>query len=135
MLSKSVLFMLDARLDLTAEESASVRKYALGDQVIYNSAASRKHLEAADQAAARETAGGIVSQLAQVAMHRLSLNITIDSLGKGQHIECKDLPELIAAEDAIREAARSTRAFLDIAKTFDGREIVVDFEAAPELAA
>jgi hypothetical protein len=134
-LSKSVMFMLDARLDLTAEEAANVKKYKLGEEVIYNSAASRKHLEGAAEAAVRETAGSFVSQLARTAMHRLSLNITIDGLTKGQHIECKDLIELLAAEDAIKQAARTARAYLEIAKTFDGREVVIDLEAGHELAA
>ena len=134
-LSKSVMFMLDARLNLTTEEAANVRRYALGNEVIYNSAASRKHLEAAAEAYSRETAGSLLSQLAHTAMHRLSLNITIDGLVKGQHIECKDLQELIAAEKAITQAARTTHAFLDIAKTFDGRELVVDLETEHDLAA
>jgi hypothetical protein len=78
-LSKSVMFMLDARLDLTAEEASNVQKYKLGEEVIYNSAASRKHLEGAAEAALRETAGSFVSQLARTAMHRLSL--TSPSMG------------------------------------------------------
>lgn len=135
LMSKTVLFMLDARLELNAEEAASVRKYALGSQVIYNSAASRKHLEAAATAVVQETAGSFVRMLASSAMARLSLNITIDSLTKGQHIECKDLDELLAAEEALKQACRSALSYLDIAKTFDGREIVVDFNAPAEIAA
>ena len=44
MLSKSVVFCLDARADLTQEERHLIDKYKLGSQVIYNSAASAKHL-------------------------------------------------------------------------------------------
>jgi hypothetical protein len=135
MLSKSVMFMLDARLDLTPEETANVRKYALGNQVIYNSAASRKHLEAAGTAAVQEYAGSFAKMLASSALARMSLNITIDGLTKGQHIECKDLDELIAAENAIIQAARATRNYLEITKTFDGREDVIDLDAEHELAA
>jgi hypothetical protein len=134
-LSKSVMFMLDARLDLNAEEVANVKKYKLGEQVIYNSAASRKHLEGAAEAAIRESAGSFVSQLARTAMHRLSLNITIDGLTKGQHVECKDLDELIAAENAIKQAAHATRTYLEIAQTFDGREVIYDLDAEQALAA
>ena len=134
-LSKSVMFMLDARLDLTAEEAANVRKYALGNQVIYNSAASRKHLESAATAVIQDTAGSFVQTLASSALSRLSLNITIDGLTKGQHIECKDLDELIAAENAIRQAAQATHTYLEIAQTFDGREVVYDLDAEQALAA
>ena len=134
MLSKSVVFCLDAVLDLDAEEAASVRKYALGSQVIYNSAASRKHIEGVAIAAVQETAGSFVSSLAHAAMARLSLNITIDSLTKGQHVECKDLDELLGAESAIMNAARATRTYLEMVKTFDGRETVIDLDAEAEAA-
>lgn len=135
MLSKSVMFMLDVRLDLTAEEAANVKRYKLGDLVVYNSAASRKHLEVAAEAAVRETAGSFVSYIARTTMARLSLNITVDGLTKGQHVECKDLDELIAAENAITQAAQATHTYLEIAKTFDGREVIVDLDAQQALAA
>jgi hypothetical protein len=135
MLSKSVIFCLDAVLDLDADEAASVHKYGLGNQVIYNSASSRKHLENAATAAVQEAAGSFVRMLASSAMARLSLNITIDGLTKGQHIECKDLDELMGAESAITQAARSTHAYLEIAASFDGREIVVDIGEERALAA
>ena len=135
MLSKSVMFMLDARLDLTAEEAANVKKYKLGEQMVYNSAASRKHLENAATAAIQESAGSFVRMLASGALARLSLNITIDGLTKGQHIECKDLEELIAAENALKQAAQATHTYLEIAKTFDGREVIYDLDAEQALAA
>lgn len=134
-LSKSVMFMLDARLDLTAEEAANVKKYKLGGQVIYNSAASRKHLEAAATAVVQETAGSFVRVLASNALARLALNITIDGLTKGQHVECKDLDELIAAQDAITQAAHATHTYLEIARTFDGKEDIFEIGAERELAA
>jgi hypothetical protein len=135
MLGRSVMFMLDARLELTEEEAANVKKYGLGDEVIYNSAASQNHAEAAAEAVARDSVGSFLNVLAQAAMHRLSLNITIDGLVRAQHVECKDLAELIAAEKAIRQAAHTTRAFLETARTFDGREIVVDLEAEHQIVA
>ena len=134
-MSKTVMFMLDARLELNAEEAASVRKYALGGQVIYNSAAARKHLEAADPDRYEDTALGTARFFTRLAMAKLSLNITIDGLTKGQHIECKDLDELLGAEEALKQACRSALSYLDIAKTFDGGEIVVDFNAPTEIAA
>jgi hypothetical protein len=73
--------------------------------------------------------------IAQAAMHRLSLNITIDGLVKGQHIECKDMAELMAAENAIRQAAHTTYAFLESARTFDGRELIVDPQTGKALTA
>ena len=136
-MSRNVTFMLDARLDLNAEEAASVRRYGLGKLVVYNSAAAEKHREqlsrALDDMERRE--GGIFRARLHAAMIRLSLQVTIDSLTRGQHIECKDLDELLGAEDAIKEACESARAYIKVAKTFDGREEVIDFDASVGVAA
>ena len=60
-------------------------------------------------------------------MMALTLRVTVDSLMSGQHIECKDLDELIGAEAAIRDACENIKAYLETAVTFDGREEVVEF--------
>jgi len=134
-MGKTVMFMLDARLDLTAEERARVSKYKLGDMIVYNSASSRKHMEGAARTTADEGFGSFLSGMAHAAMSRLSLNISIDGLTKGQHIECKDMDELLGAENAIRQAAQATQGYLSIAETFDGREVVIDISEEAALAA
>jgi hypothetical protein len=60
-------------------------------------------------------------------MMALSLNVTVDGLISGQHIECKDLDELLGAESAIIEACQNAKGYLDVASTFDGREQVLEF--------
>lgn len=121
MISKSVSFVLDARVDLSPDEASAVKKYALGGQVLYNSANSKHYLEKAQSS-------GFMGSVASLAMAKMSLNISVDSLTKGQHIECKDLDELLGAEEAIHNACQSIRSYIDVAQTFDGREIVVDIE-------
>ena len=135
-----VIFALDARVDLTADEQGLVKKYALGKLVVYDSEARKKHQGATyghfDDAA--HTSGNDLSSagkslwksargLASAAMMALSLRVTVDSLVGGQHIECKDLDELLGAEGAIRDACGSLKAYLETALTFDGREEVVEF--------
>jgi hypothetical protein len=71
MISKSVSFVLDARVDLSPEEAAAVKKYALGSQVLYNSANSKHYLEKAQSS-------GFLGAVASVAMAKMSLNISID---------------------------------------------------------
>ena len=136
MIGKKILFALDARADLSNEEKDLVKKYGLGSTVIYDSANRRKHAEAAvghadasvDPSA---TVGGSMYRLARgyasMAMSALSLRVTVESLTRGQHIECKDLDELLGAEAAIVEACKSLKSYLDTAVTFDGREEVVEF--------
>lgn len=125
-LSKNVIFCLDARADFTPSEQQSITRYKLHNQVIYNSEASKQHLA---KAAARNdgSIGGGLKSLASVAMAAMKLNVSIASLQRGQHIECKSLDELIGAEEAIMTACENLRGYLDAAATFDGREILFDF--------
>ena len=136
-----VIFILDARAEPSAEETALIKKYALGKMNVYDSAARQKHQ--ANSAAHFEGSklegfmppGIAVASslwkttrgLASAAMSALSLSVTVDSLISGQHIECKDLDELLGAEGAISEACKNTKTYIDVASTFDGREEVVEF--------
>lgn len=123
LMTKSVLFCLDARVDLSPEERGNVDKYKLGSQVLYNSAAAEATLA---KAAAQHAGGSFLKSAVSIAMSRLSLSVTVDSLTKGHHIECKDMDELLGAEEAIKSACENIRTYIDIAATFDGREIVLD---------
>jgi hypothetical protein len=56
----------------------------------------------------------------------LSLRVTIDSLIRGVHVECKSLSELLEAEAAIVQAANNLKSYLETATTFDGREDIIE---------
>ena len=127
-ISKNVIFCLDARVEFTAQEQHSITRYKLQNQVIYNSEASARHLAKAD--AQRDgSIGGSLKSLASVALAAMRLNISIASLQRGQHVECKSLDELLGAEEAIMTACENLRGYLDTAASFDGREILIAFEA------
>ncbi|MEI9933145.1 MAG: hypothetical protein WDM89_22095 [Rhizomicrobium sp.] len=128
LVSRSVIFCLDARAELTHEEQANVHRYKLGGQVIYNSEASKRHLDRANAQNDGSMIGGLKS-LASVALAAMKLNITVNSLQNGQHIECKTLDELLGAEDALMIACRNLKGYLDTAATFDGREALYDFSS------
>jgi hypothetical protein len=125
LMSKSVLFCLDARVDLSNEERSNVDTYRLGGQVLYNSAATEAHLA---KAAAGFAGGGLLKGAVGLALSRLTLSITVDSLTRGHHIECKELDELLGAEEAIKSAVETIKTYIDMASTFDGREIVIDLD-------
>jgi len=127
-ISKSVIFCIDARVEFTPAEQASITRYKLQKQVIYNSEASKKHLDSAAGFQSGSSLGGNLRSLASVAMAAMNLNISIESLQRGQHVECKSLDELLGAEQAIMDACQNLRAYLDTAATFDGREVLVDFD-------
>ncbi|WP_439372693.1 hypothetical protein [Bradyrhizobium sp. DASA03120] len=134
MLGGKIIFALDARTDLTPDEKGLVGKYGLGKLVVYDSEARKKHGEAAyghfDEGA-NSTVGRSIWKnargIASAAMMALSLRITVESLMSGQHIECKDLDELLGAEAAILNACKNLKAYLETAQTFDGREEVLEF--------
>ena len=121
MVSKSVKFMLTARIDLTAEEKFSVDEYKLGDMVIYNSEKSQKHLDG------YQNSSSTLGSLARVAMAKMSLNLTINNLTSGKTVECSTLDEVMAAEESIKEACENVKAYIGVAQTFDGREETFEF--------
>jgi NAD(P)-dependent dehydrogenase (short-subunit alcohol dehydrogenase family) len=118
-----------------------VRKYRLGNRVIYESTNRQRHSEATlehlkltkntprltDSAAVQMLgAGKILYRLFRAGWSAtaaaLSLRITVNSLISGVHAECKSLEELLGAENAIVRAAQNLRSYLDTATTFDGGE-------------
>jgi hypothetical protein len=134
MLTGKVIFALDARTDLSPDEKGLVTKYALGKLVVYDSETRKKHGEAAyghfDEGASSNVGRSLWKSargIASAAMMALSLRVTVEGLMSGQHIECKDLDELLGAEAAILSACKNLKAYLETAQTFDGREEVVEF--------
>jgi hypothetical protein len=125
-MSNNAIFSIDARAQFTEEEQRNIARYKLGGQVIYNSGASKRLLDKAGAHNDGSVKGGLKT-IATVALAAMRLNISIDSLARGQHIECKDLAELLAAEGALMEACENLKRYLDAAATFDGRELLVDF--------
>src|ERR1700685_3571396 len=101
----TIFFCLDVRADYSPEEKGNINKYKLGGQGIYNSRAAQKHfanaetnLERTQVGDVKDRAAGLVKGAFSMALAHMQLNVTIASLGKGHHIECKDLEELLEAE-------------------------------------
>ncbi len=135
-MSKTAIFCIDARVVFTPEEKQRLVKYKLFTQVIYNSEAAKHSLALSEAAMNSGTFSGALKGFAHATMAAMKLNISIDSLERGQHVECKSLDELLGAEEAVMIACRNLKGYLDTAATFDGREILVDFESGePELVA
>ncbi len=135
----TILFCLDVRADYDQEERSNINRYKLGGQAIYNSRAAQKHLDASGQhldSMKGASTGGMLVGLARgatsLALAKMQLNVSIASLGRGHHIECKDLDELLEAEDTIRTACKNLTKYLEVAATFDGSEIVVEYENGEE---
>ncbi|MBV9670040.1 MAG: hypothetical protein JOZ43_03700 [Acidobacteriales bacterium] len=125
-MSKSVVFCIDATAALTAEEQANVAKYKLGPQIIYSSEAHKQHAAVAT-GEHYQSGGSWARGMFHAIAARIALTVTVDSLQRGQHIECKSLDEVVGAEQALIEACQNLKGYLATAATFDGKEQVYDF--------
>lgn len=131
-LGGTYFFMLDARADLTETEKAAVTKYKLASMTLYSSEAAKGQVAKFESSM---DSGSYLKAFARAAMSRLSLNITIGSLMNGHHIECKDLGELLGAEEAVMDGCKAFLGYLKLAETFDGREVVIDINDQPKVVA
>ena len=105
------VFVLTVRADLAPEETANINKYKLGDAELY---------------ASHEIKGGsgLLGVASRLAYKAMTINVTVKDLTGGKKIECKDIVEMLAVEDQIREAAKTFKAVLDAAAHFGGEEVV-----------
>ena len=122
-LTGNAIFILDVMAELTSEEFELVKKYKLQKQLVYSS-------DAADQNAELARAGK-VSALGGMVMDRLTKRVfTMQDLINGQHLECKDLNEVISTENQVHQACENIAGYLQVAKSFDGSEQIVEITAA-----
>lgn len=112
MLSKTVTFLLDVRADLTEEERANVAKYKLGDTVLY------------ERATMTDPGSGLLGAASRLAFKASNISISVGDLQGGKRIDCKDIVEMIAIEEQVREAAHTFKTVLEAAARFGGEEVV-----------
>lgn len=139
-----MIYMLDARIDLSAEVQSMITTHKLGNRVIYESEARQRHAEnvrghldnsrsntpifapAGDQAKGLgRTLWGLARAGVSAARASLALRITVSSLMAGVHVECKSMEELLEAESAIREAKVNLESQIEALRSFDGSEEVI----------
>lgn len=106
------VFSLNVRADLSEEEQANIRKYKLGETELY---------------ASHEISGGsgLLGVATRFAYKAMTINVSVNDLVGGKKVECKDIVEMLAIEDQIREAAKTFAQVLSAAAQFGGEEVVV----------
>tara|TARA_R110002051_G_scaffold136214_2_gene208926 strand:+ start:144 stop:518 length:375 start_codon:yes stop_codon:yes gene_type:complete len=106
-----MVFTLDVRADLSADEKERIRKYKLQDTELY---------------ASHEITGGsgLLGAASRLAYKATTLTLTVKDLEGGKRIEVKDVVELLAIEGQIREAAQTFKDVLDAASHFGGEEVI-----------
>ena len=86
-MSKSAVFSLEARVDITDEEVDHIKKYKMGQEVVY------KKERVSGSNGNDDTWTGLARNFASYAT---ALTIRIDDLIKGTKIECKDIMEMMS---------------------------------------
>lgn len=106
------VFMLSVRAEISSEEHAAITKYKMGATVLY------------DSAPLADRGSGLLGLATRMAHHAVTLSVTVNDLVEGKFIECKDVVELLAIEEQLREAAKMFAEVLNAARNFGGEEVV-----------
>lgn len=111
----AVSFILDVKAKLTSEEADLVKRYKMGDILIY------EKLPVSDLA---KVTGGLASGLLAVASKVLKLQFKVSDLVNGRQVKCKDIGEMISAHEQIESAAENFYNLLMAATHFEGEEVI-----------
>jgi len=124
-LTGNVTFKLFFIVDLDPEEAAALKKYKFGKQVVYETPKGAAAAEGLKMAAAagglRGMGRGLAATIAAKAFNQI---LTVNDMVDGKEIACKDIDEMIAAEEQIRDACTSLSRILYICQNFEGEEII-----------
>ena len=112
MLGNKIVFLLSVRAELSPEERTDITKYKLGNELLYTS----KTLDNVSEG---------WKGVGQMVLHGLTtLSITVGDLERGKEIECKDIVEMLAAEEQVKQSATVFKRLLHAASTFGGEEVL-----------
>ena len=109
------IYVLDVRADLSDEEKGWITKYRFGSSLLY----SRKGKPDFDTRTATVTGVG-----ALLLHYATDMTVSVSDLVNGKRIECKDIMEMLAVEEQIKEAAGTFKAVLESAAHFGGEEVI-----------
>ncbi len=106
-----ISFILDVRAELTGDEESNIKKYKLGETMLYEK---------------NKIVGGsgLLGLASRFALNALNITVSVDDLTKGKQIECKDIVEMLAVEEQIKEACQTFKAILTAAAHFGGEEVL-----------
>lgn len=107
-----VTFTLEVRADLADEERAAIDTYRLGDTVLYE----RNTLV--------DPGSGLLGLASRMAFRAMNMSVSVNDLVHGKKLECKDIVEMLAVEEQLREAAKTFSAVLHAARRFGGEEAI-----------
>jgi hypothetical protein len=108
----NAVFSLDVRAEITADERRYIDRYKLGKSVLYT------------KGELIDPGKGLLGLASRVAFKAMNISVTVEDLAGGKRIECKDILEMLAVEDQIKEAAQTLKQVLEAAAHFGGEEVL-----------
>ncbi len=107
-----VTFNLAVRSELTEEEKSNIKKYKLADTMLY------------ERNKMTDGGSGLLGLASRMAFKMLNISVSVKDLADGKTIEVKDIVEMLAVEDQIKEACQTFKAVLTAATHFGGEEVI-----------
>lgn len=107
-----ITFVLDVQAELTDQEKSNIAKYKLGNTMLY------------ERAKLSDPGSGLLGAASRLAFKMMNLTVSVGDLSDGKQIECKDIVEMLAVEDQIKEACQTFQAVLKAAASFGGEEMI-----------
>jgi hypothetical protein len=107
-----ITFILTVRAELTEVEKDNIKKYKLGDTMLY------------ERMTMTEKGSGLLGVASRFAFKMMNISVSVNDLSGGKKIDCKDIVEMLAVEDQIKEAAQTFKNVLEAAATFGGEEVI-----------
>lgn len=111
-LTGKVTFSIDVRADLSDEERGNIKKYKLGETMLYESNPLV------------DRGSGLLGVASRLAHKALTISLSVNDLAGGKRIEFKDIMEMLAVEEYIKEAARNFVDVLNAAANFGGEQVI-----------
>lgn len=107
-----ITFMLAVRAELSDEEKKNIQKYKLGETMLY------------ERMTLTDKGSGLLGVASRLAFKMMNISVSVNDLSDGKKIDCKDIVEMLAVEDQIREAAQTFKNVLEAAASFGGEEVI-----------
>lgn len=107
-----ITFTLAVRAELTDQERSNIKKYKLGDTVLY------------ERETLTDRGSGLLGLASRLAFKAMNISVSVNDLADGKKVECKDIVEMLAVEDQIKEAAQTFKTVLEAAASFGGEEVI-----------
>lgn len=112
LLGGKTVFALEVRADVSPDERENINKYRLAETVLY------------ERDTMTDGGSGLLGLASRMAFKAMNITVNVRDLIDGKKIECKDVVEMLAVEEQIREAGKTFGQVLRAAAQFGGEEVV-----------